>query len=536
MVYNKNESLPDDEKSAEIEKPVSNLSEKHKKNRKFNKLTKGLRKSTTDRINQRKTPEDIAKNIEEACPRIEATPVITAETDISLHLKSKGIQAGHLKDDIVGIVTEEITHTVSEIIPEQKDNIKLDIASETTTEKIAYKLTSKTTELISEETILNEKLKTTEALIQTVNEELIYESVKDTIEIIAPAPPGELPVSYDEDILTILIRDPQKAFAYWDISSKNREKHNMSLSEDETPDGQFYLKIFKASSKDELKKNRELHVEIPIIGETRSCYFNLDESYDVYTGSIEFVPFFDEPVTLTTSNIIHPPKTSLSGEFDENWKAIEKIYLRFYNLVKKELEVDPHVKDIITEEEIEEIEKLEELERIEDPGKIEKLRESIMDEEQKELETLEDLMIIEELDGARTFRSKHEPDTIINKEKSSESAEYNSAQIEDYCSSEEIMELRHLEKEIASASSGNKKLSLIRLKKEKLENIRQKKEKLKEKMHLIEKNQNEILMHRQEVIRRLITVYLEKRLLPGGFYTHTPPVPPLFNSPENPLI
>jgi hypothetical protein len=175
-----------------------------------------------------------------------------------------------------------------------------------------------------------------------------------------------LPLSYNEDRLVILIRDPYKAFAYWDFSIEKREALGFSNPDDETLAGQLYLKIYKGLEKSDLFRDPQLHLEIPILPGINSCYFELDEAFNAYYGTIEFVPFFDEPVKISRSNVIKPPKASLSEDYDSEWKAIEKIYQRFYNLVKKELQAETRLKEIVAEEEIREIAAIEGIEELEE--------------------------------------------------------------------------------------------------------------------------------------------------------------------------
>jgi len=200
----------------------------------------------------------------------------------------------------------------------------------------------------------------------------------ETEDLVAPEPffafperpDPTLPLSYDEDLLVILIRDPYKAFAYWDFSNEKRETLGIVRGDDESPGGQLYLKIYKGLEKNDLFRDPQLHLEIPILPGISSCYFELDEAFNAYYGTIEFVPFFDEPRKVSSSNVISPPKASMSDEYDQEWKAIEKIYQRFYSLVKKELQAETRMKEMIAAEEIEEIIAAEGLEEMEELREI----------------------------------------------------------------------------------------------------------------------------------------------------------------------
>jgi hypothetical protein len=296
----------------------------------------------------------------------------------------------------------------------------------------------------------------TKRIIDLDREKKTREALREMLEELSEAELpdlAELPSTYDEDKLVILLRDPHKAFAYWDFSTK-RKNEILTRDVDAAPEGQLYLKIYKATSMDELVGDPQLHAEIPIMGETRSCYFTLDENFDYYSGTIEFVPFFEEPVAITSSNTVAPPKASISGEFDEDWKAIEKIYMRFYQLVKKELETGEELPDIISDEEIAEIEGFEEVKELRELQRIARKAEDEPGERR-------------EKGGERQERPM---------------GERGARETED-----------HREQVINEGERG-------------------------EHPDLPPLTMKGKMQRRQELLRRLISAYLEKRKLPGGMY------------------
>lgn len=263
--------------------------------------------------------------------------------------------------------------------------------------------------------------------------------------------PAELPVSYDQDILVLMIRDPSTGFVYWDLSQQKKEPEQALGS-----GGEYHIKIYKESTKELPSGEPLLHQEIPIVRGRRSCYFELDANYDRYRAVLEYVPFFEEPLIVAQSNEIVPPKSADAFEFDREWKSIEKIYHKFYALVKKELKTDPAIEEILTPEDLQGLEELEEEE----------------DETSEEPEEWDD-----ELEQAQT----EEAGRPLKKKKS---------------------------------PIGKKgAVHLDRKDRARRESIR------KEKLH-----------RRQETLRRIITLYLEKRALPGGIYA--PTIPPQKESQE----
>lgn len=316
----------------------------------------------------------------------------------------------------------------------------------------------------------------------------------------------ELPTTYDEDRVVILIRDPYKAYAYWDISLEKRIELGLGESSDELPNGQLYLKVFRGVNEEELAANPQIHIEIAIIGSTRSAYFDIDESFQSYYGKLEFVPFFDEPVTVSVSNIISPPPATLTGSFDEEWKAIEKIYKRFYTLVKKELEEDPLLKEIVIEEEMEkleeltslagldEIEELEELIRTEGPEILDKIEEQAANDRISR-EIISEMEPVERQNLIRKLKERKQEEQA-RKEAGISEPKYGAAQ-----EREAAYEYGAAAGEKDDTQTGKKeKISLFWI----AEDLK------------IEKSER--IRHRQEVLKRLVARYLEHRDLPLGMY------------------
>ncbi len=316
----------------------------------------------------------------------------------------------------------------------------------------------------------------------------------------------ELPTTYDEDRVVILIRDPYKAYAYWDISLEKSIELGLGESDDELPTGQLYLKVYRGVNREELATNPQIHIEIAIIGSTRSAYFDIDESFEAYYGKLEFVPFFDEPVTVSVSNIISPPPATLTGGFDEEWKAIEKIYRRFYTLVKKELEEDPLLKEIVIEEEME---KLEELTSLAGLDEIEELEELIREEGPEVIDRIEEHSVRDRV--SREMISGMEPQerqNLIRKLKERKQEELARAE----------REISAPEQYIASKHDASQKYGIAPKGRDDAQEAKKEKISLFWIAEDLKIEKSERIRYRQEVLRRLVARYLEHRDLPGGMY------------------
>jgi len=116
---------------------------------------------------------------------------------------------------------------------------------------------------------------------------------------------GELPETYGEDNLTLLIKNPTSLYAYWDTSAK--------------PDrGTPVLRVYEISS-DEEKDELSFLFDIDIYREASNWFFSVPKDNTGYCVELgqrmpdgSFTP-------LLRSNPVKTPRASLSTVIDENW-------------------------------------------------------------------------------------------------------------------------------------------------------------------------------------------------------------------------
>lgn len=122
----------------------------------------------------------------------------------------------------------------------------------------------------------------------------------------------ELPESYNETRIVLLLRDPGWAFAYWDL--RNTDRHEFQRSD--TFEG-LLLRVFTLPRSDARIDEARDRFDIPITLLDERWYINLPEQETCYR--LELVALIDEGERrLATSNVIYAPRGMMADARDES--------------------------------------------------------------------------------------------------------------------------------------------------------------------------------------------------------------------------
>ena len=142
--------------------------------------------------------------------------------------------------------------------------------------------------------------------INTVVEERVMDFV-DTVR--------ELPSNYKETKLTLIMRDPDWCYFYWDISDNDIESHNIHSRE-------LKVKIFQISGVD-ITLHQE-HTEVSVGHIYGDYYVNLQTPHAYFIGELGY--YVDGVFTvLIRSNVVYAPRDSISNIYDDKWAVNEEI-------------------------------------------------------------------------------------------------------------------------------------------------------------------------------------------------------------------
>ncbi len=131
-------------------------------------------------------------------------------------------------------------------------------------------------------------------------------------------PRRELPESYNDTKVTLLVRDPEWIFAYWDINQKTREEHRIPRGRH---DKTMALRVYDFTGVEVNKDNPHRHYDVIINDFSTSWYLRMPEVNRTWCVDLGYYDKVSgEFVALVRSNTVTTPSAGLSPE---GWDNIE---------------------------------------------------------------------------------------------------------------------------------------------------------------------------------------------------------------------
>ncbi|MBI4978355.1 MAG: DUF4912 domain-containing protein [Spirochaetes bacterium] len=129
----------------------------------------------------------------------------------------------------------------------------------------------------------------------------------------------ELPNRYNDTRLTIMSRDPEWCFAYWDISDEDCRQHTV---------GEQDLHIIMYRLLDHENSDLKfIHADIEVNSHYGSWYIMLGMPDNYFYGELGYYDVNGVFVPIARSHVIHTARTTVSDLIDEDWLPIDEIYV-----------------------------------------------------------------------------------------------------------------------------------------------------------------------------------------------------------------
>ncbi|MEI0531438.1 DUF4912 domain-containing protein [Brachyspira pilosicoli] len=156
------------------------------------------------------------------------------------------------------------------------------------------------------------KTKEEEIIIEVkVEEEEKPQYIPDDVDIVR-----ELPDRYNETKLTLMMRDPEWCFFYWDISDNDVSYHSLK-------NRRISVRIFHVFGYD--ITNGEIHREVDVNAIYGDRYINLAMPHAYFIAELGYYDENNRFIVLARSNMIYAPRDSISSNYDEEWMVNEEI-------------------------------------------------------------------------------------------------------------------------------------------------------------------------------------------------------------------
>ena len=143
----------------------------------------------------------------------------------------------------------------------------------------------------------------------------------------AAPPQGELPDGYDETTLILIPRDPEWAYAYWEISNHDRQRHQVN--------GDVVLRLYDVTDVEFTGHNAHSTFDIPV-GGARNWYFRMPSSDRFWLAEIGRITSDGVFRAIARSNPALMPRNTVSpfgpDESEESWMTVESDFERIFEL------------------------------------------------------------------------------------------------------------------------------------------------------------------------------------------------------------
>ena len=141
--------------------------------------------------------------------------------------------------------------------------------------------------------------------------EIQHKYIPDEVDIVR-----ELLNRYNETKLTLMMRDPEWCFFYWDISDYDISYHSLNSR-------RISVRIFHVFGYD--ITNGEIHRELDVNAIYGDRYINLAMPHAYFIGELGYYDENNRFIVLARSNMIYAPRDSISNIYDEEWMVNEEI-------------------------------------------------------------------------------------------------------------------------------------------------------------------------------------------------------------------
>lgn len=241
---------------------------------------------------------------------VAAAPKKTAAKKTTVKKESTPKKSTVKKETVKKSTTASAKKTTSKKATTAKESVsakktaatkKTAVKKETTAKKTTTKKTAKKSKK-EEEIVIK---------VEIEEEETKPQYIPDDVDIVR-----ELPDRYNETKLTLMMRDPEWCFFYWDISDYDISYHSLK-------NRRISVRIFHVFGYD--ITNGEIHREIDVNAIYGDRYINLAMPHAYFIAELGYYDENNRFIVLARSNMIYAPRDSISSNYDEEWMVNEEI-------------------------------------------------------------------------------------------------------------------------------------------------------------------------------------------------------------------
>ena len=138
----------------------------------------------------------------------------------------------------------------------------------------------------------------------------------------------ELPKTYGKDRVTVLVRDPEWIYAFWDVSDKKVDEIRNIVGSKDFENSKRVLRLYNVDGNG---KQVEGHNDIEITKTASSWYINVKPNFS-YSVEVGYKTPAGKFVSIAKSNPIDAPSHKISDVKDEKWMVKDGEFKKLYEL------------------------------------------------------------------------------------------------------------------------------------------------------------------------------------------------------------
>lgn len=138
----------------------------------------------------------------------------------------------------------------------------------------------------------------------------------------------DIPPSYNDTRIALLVRDPYWLYTYWDINSEVKSKISQEYGDFQKI--ALVLRVYDVTGIDFNGHNSNYYFDININNYTNSWYINVGNPNHSFCVDIGFIKPDGSFYTIVRSNFVTTPRDNVSEVIDEEWMIIEEDFKRLY--------------------------------------------------------------------------------------------------------------------------------------------------------------------------------------------------------------
>ncbi|MGQ9631553.1 MAG: DUF4912 domain-containing protein [bacterium] len=143
----------------------------------------------------------------------------------------------------------------------------------------------------------------------------------------------DLPTGYNEDNVTIMVRDPWWIFAYWEVTQRKKEEIRREVGEEAWRNAKLILRIYDVTDVEDFNgRNANSFFDVEVTGDINSWYINVGAPNRSFRAEIGYLLPDERFSVVARSDEVSTPLEKISKAMDEQWAVVEERFLQLYGI------------------------------------------------------------------------------------------------------------------------------------------------------------------------------------------------------------